>query len=92
MPGNAAVKLTMRTVDALSTINLDALYSVVCRTAPPGNYLTSVDVSRVGTFPTTSQRLTQSQFKKIQRHGFEFADATFMTRLASSLAHRKIVQ
>ena len=67
----------------------DQIYSAVGWTAPPGDHFTSADVSRVGTFPTTLQHLTLSQFEHIQRHGFEVADATLITRLTSSFVHRK---
>ena len=68
---------------------MEGIYSAVGRTAPPGDHLTTADASQVGTFPTTLRRLTQSQFKRIQRHGFEVADATLVTRLTSRFVHRE---
>ncbi len=70
----------------------DQIYSAVGRTTPPGDHLTYTDVCQVGKFPTTLRRLTQSQFARFQRHGFEVADATLVTRLTSSFDHRKFTQ
>ena len=67
---------------------VEQIYSAVGRAAPPGNHLGAEDVSRAGTFPTTLRRLTQPEFNRIHRHGFEVADATLATRLTSRFVHQ----
>ena len=67
---------------------VEQIYSAVGRAAPPGSHLGAGDVSRAGTFPTTLRRLSQPEFNRIHRHGFEVADATLATRVASRFVHQ----
>ena len=69
---------------------VEQIYSAVGRTDPPGDQLSTEEASRAGTFPTTLRRLTQSEFKRIQRHGFEVANATLATRLTSQFIYREL--
>ena len=69
---------------------VEQIYAAVGRTVPPGYHLRPDEASRSGTFPTTLRRLTQSEFKCIQRHGFEVADATLTTRIPSRFIHREL--
>ena len=69
---------------------MEEIYSAVGRTAPPGEHLSTEDASRARTFPTTLRRMTESEFKRIHRHGFEVADATLATRLANRFIHRDL--
>ena len=69
---------------------VEQIYSAVGRTVPPGYHLRSEDASRSANFPTTLRRLTQAEFKCMQRHGFEVADATLATRIASRFNHREL--
>ena len=68
---------------------VEYIYSAVGRTAPPGNHLGTEDASRAGAFPTTLRRLSTSEFEHLCRHGFEVANATLATRLASRFVHRE---
>jgi NTE family protein len=67
---------------------VDDIYLGVGQSAPPTPQLGAEDVSRAGTFPTTLRRLTEKEFNGIHRHGFEVADATLATRLASKFLYR----
>ena len=67
---------------------VEQIYSAVGQAAPPGSHLGGEDVSRAGTFPTTLRRLTEPEFHRIHRYGFEVADATLATRLTSRFVHQ----
>lgn len=66
------------------------IYSAVGRDAPAGDHLNADDVFLARAFPTTLRRLTQSEFTRISRHGFEVADATLATRLANRFVRREL--
>ena len=66
----------------------EKIYTAVGWAAAPGNHLAAGDVSRAATFPTTLRRLTQPEFNRIHRHGFEVADGTLATRLTSRFVHQ----
>ena len=69
---------------------VDQIYSAARLSAPVGDYLSAEDVEQEATFPTTLRRLTQPEFTRLRRHGFEVADATLATRLPDHFAHREI--
>ena len=65
---------------------VEQIYSAVERTAPPGDHLSVEETKKAATFPTTLRRLTQAEFTRLRRHGFEVANATLATRLPSRFA------
>ncbi|MDE0192287.1 MAG: patatin-like phospholipase family protein [Gammaproteobacteria bacterium] len=69
---------------------VDQIYAASRLPAPVGDYLSAEDVKHEATFSTTLRRLTQREFTRLLRHGFEVADATLATRLPDHFAHREV--
>ena len=69
---------------------VEQIYSAAGLAVPEGDYLSAGAVEREATYPTTLRRLTQSEFARLRRHGFEVADATLATRLPDYFAHREV--
>ncbi len=68
---------------------VEQIYSAVERTAPSGDHLSAEETKKAATFPTTLRRLTQVEFTRLRRHGFEVASATLATRLPSRFVFRE---